>query len=81
MDDDGNHSAFSHSGGRRDRLPSPGTLSPLANAYRGSREHSGTITSRRVHVSDVELLAYQLRLTVREIEQAIRLGLITWPKR
>jgi hypothetical protein len=84
MDDDGNlnSGAFSRRGGRRDRLPSSDELPPLARAYRARREHSGTITSRRSpNVTDLELLAYQLRLSVREVTLAIDLGLIKWPRR
>lgn len=82
MDDDGNHGgSFARNGGKRDRLPSPDGLSPLSRAYRQSREHSGSITSRAANVSEVELLAFQLRLSVREVQAAIRLGLIEWPKR
>jgi hypothetical protein len=32
-------------------------------------------------VTDLELLAYQLRLSVREVTLAIDLGLIQWPRR
>lgn len=84
MDDDGqlSSSAFSRRGGRRDRLPSSDELSPLASAYRARREHWGAITSRRpTEVTDLELLAYQLRLSVREVTRAIELGLIAWPRR
>jgi len=82
MDDDGNHGgSYARNGGKRDRLPSADGLSPLSRAYRHRREHSGSITSRSSTVTDVELLAYQLQLSVREVHAAIRLGLIEWPKR
>lgn len=87
MDDEGGdmiaRGSFRNGGGRRDALPSSGDLSPLANAHTPSQTYWGKITSKRPDDDqrNLELIAYQLGLSVRQLQQAIRLGVIEWPKR